>query len=519
MGYNKPKLGPYQHNTLVVKDSTIGTLNHKQAKYIQFIKFNGLEENFYFNKCCCNEINAIIKRHCLGYINDPENGNEYDFEVLRHEISIIAQSFKPYFINYRKLHFGEVICNTRLCIRKRYIRARTNLVNNRINLQPIHSNIKSFIKFEKMDIEKLVEGKPPRLIQYRSYEYLYLLKSMLCPYSLFIKEKGNHIIDKETEYVQDLNEIFTKTMTFPEMATALRKSFDEVTDCVVLCIDHSKFDGHIVSELLEIEQGFFSEVIGDPNLSSLLSHQIKNRCMTQNGIRYNTIGHRMSGEYNTSDGNSILNYGMLRCFLRYYKCKRFRIHVNGDDSLIMIEYNDYKRLINVFDKDKIVYFERFNMETKLDRVCFDFRKLSYCQMSPIRIDNKWTMIKNPYRSMSRFAYAPFKYLQCINRYIAGISLCELAVNVGVPIVQQFILYNLSQSLVKPLGSVDKIPARLSTNSIRIMDISYQTRLDFEEAFGINISDQLNVEKELEGITSKSLNLQAYLKQYQNFHNN
>jgi hypothetical protein len=520
MGYEKIKLSPLQAKTLHVDESTIGTLNHRDSKYIQFLNFTGIEQQFYFNKCSCNESRAIVKRHCLGYINDPFNDPAaFDFQSMRDEMYNIAISIKQHFIDYRKMNFKEVIENTRISIRQRYRRARENIINDRINLGSIHSNIRTFIKYEKMDIEKLLEGKPPRLIQYRSYEYLYLLKAHLLPYAKFIKETEENFIDNEMEYVQPIRTVFTKTMTFPEMAIALKESFDSVPDCVILCLDHSKFDGHCCEEILECEQWYFNYLLQNDNLKKLLSYQLKNKCRTQNGIKYKTTGHRMSGEYNTSDGNSIINYSMLRAFMRYNKCKNFKIHVNGDDSLIMLSTKDYNRIKGSFSKGKVDYFERFNMETKLDRVAFDFRLLSYCQMSPIRIEGNWTMIKTPYRAMSRFSYAPYKYINCIDRYIAGISLCELAVSSGVPILQSFVVFNLLNSLTRPLGSVDKIPAQLSTNSIKLRPISMETRLDFEAAFGIDVLSQMSIEKELEGLSSKSnpQDLSNYLEKYQYFH--
>lgn len=461
---------------------------HRTTTYLRLGTFNGFEEQFYYNKCICNEANAIINRHALGLIGP------LDLKPLRTQMRTVARICAEHLHDKSSMRYDEVMQHTRTAIRGRYRRAYYDLKSKRVDLGSREARISSFVKWEKMPIDKLEAGKPPRLIQFRDYTYLYSLKAALLPYSIMIKTSDSLVVNG-----QHLKDVFTKTMNYPIMARTIVESWENFSDPQAFCLDHSKFDGHVAKELLALEKEYFTSILPSSLLKKLLTMQEKNKAITQNGLTYTTEGHRMSGEYNTSDGNSILNYCMLVAWLNHHDVREFRIHVNGDDSIVICQRGQI-----MTEAGSVDYFRRFNMETEIDRVVDDVRQISYCQMSPIRIRDQWTMIKTPFRAMSRMLYTDTKYKNCLDRYVFGSGLCELAVSRGVPIVQNFVLWLITQysfNETRPLGSVDKTAALLSTNQSAYAEPDVQARYDFEAAFGITIAQQLAMESELAAAAS------------------
>lgn len=484
---------------------------HRSTKYLKIFNFDGLIKHTYANKCACNEAKALEFRHCLPVIRNNKPAGAagiIPMQYLRRVVMALSNNFR--YSSLGKLGCKTVLEHTRKNILRRYQTAYNNIISNRIDVSSTHAKLSTFIKFEKMPESKFDEGKPPRLIQFRSYEYLYSLKSYILSYNIEMK-KPEHI----GFCGQRFNTVFTKLYNNEGIASVLKESWDYFVDPVALCLDHSKFDGHYDEQLLSVEHEFWNSLFQCKFLKKLLSYQINNYGFTQNGIRYKTKGHRASGEYTTSEGNGLINYAMLITFLLCHFVYKYRIHVNGDDSVIIIEREDLDKVVN-----ELHFFLGFNMETDLECVAYHFSEIKYCQTSPVRVGGVYRMVKDPYRTMSRMAYTDAKYLSCLSRYMSGTFLCELACDVGVPILQAWCLRFLSIYMDKPLGSVDKMPAKLfNSQPIEIMEVSLETRHDFAIAFNIPVEMQLAIENDLAGMTNKDPNLYSFINKYRNFHLN
>lgn len=476
---------------------------HKTTLFTRMFTMNNLTPHFYYNKCACNEFAAITKRHALGPINgfDPKN---QELKSLRKEVGNCTNALQA-LIKGRCSH-TTLVNNTRPALRGRYINAHRNIVNNRIFLDDHYSKLSTFIKYEKAAIEKL--EKPARLIQFRSYEYLYSLKSYVLDHTLTIKD------NPDVEWNgQRISEILTKYHNQKGCAEVLLKSWECFANPVAICMDHSKFDGHYAPELLEIEHMYWNSLYNSKFLKFLLNKQFHNKARTQNGLRYKMRGHRCSGEYTTSEGNSLINYAMILCYIKHSNINNFKIHVNGDDSVLIIEQSEMYKLLNVD------YFKNFNMETEVDKVAYHFQEISYCQCSPVRINGEYKMTKEPTRAMSRAAYCDSKYFKCMSRFLAGSALCDLLSYQGTPVLQSFFLMLLRLSnLSKPLGSVDKRPSLYSGNcEVNVTQIDETTREDFSIAFGMTPSEQRLLEKYFDGLhqqTEKSVS--DYINKYKLF---
>lgn len=476
---------------------------HRTTKFTRMFQMNNLTEQFYYNKCACNEFAAITKRHALGPIKGFNHNNQ-ELKSLRSEVENCSKALSA-LVKGRCTH-QTLVNNTRPALRGRYINAHKNIVNNRIIIDDHYSKLSTFIKYEKAAIEK--KEKPARLIQFRSYEYLYSLKSYVLDHTLTIKENPDIAWNG-----QKISEILTKYHNQVGCADVLRRSWDEFANPVAVCMDHSKFDGHYGPELLEIEHMYWNTLYKSKFLKYLLSKQFNNRGRTQNGLRYKMRGHRCSGEYTTSEGNSLINYAMIVCFVKHCGITKFRIHVNGDDSVLIIDQSELHKLRSV------EFFRNFNMETEIDKIAYNFEAISYCQCSPIRINGQYKMTKEPWRAMSRAAYCDSKYFKCLNRFLAGSALCDLLSYQGVPVLQSFFLMLIRlTNLSRPLGSVDKRPSQYSGyDKISIIPVDETTREDFSVAFGMEPSEQINMEKYFDGLYQQTEeSVSDYINKYKFF---
>lgn len=469
----------------------------------------------YWNNCACNEYDAIVRRHALGPIPNYNDRNKW-LLLLENELMQCATIVKERSGQLERCSHSVVMENTRSSIKKRYRRAYYNLTNNRVVYDDLLSRAKSFVKYEKIPLGKFHDGKPPRLIQHRSFEYLYMLKSFILSYDLVLKKE-----DLEFNG-QGVRSIFSKLNNEKGVASYLKQNWDSFKNPVAVCIDHSKFDGHVSLELLKLARKFWNHLFNNKLLNRMLKHQELNKVNSKNGLYYKIKATRLSGEYTTSDENSILNYCMLSVWVKASNIKDFKIMVNGDDSVVIIETQDYKLL-----KD-LSFFNNFNMETEVDRVVYDFNKISFCQASPIKVGDCYTMIKEPSRTISRACFTSYTHKQHINTLLTAEGLCELAQNSGVPIMQEFALTLMRCGLLsKPWKSIDKIPARGHGNFSEVKEITEETRDQFELAFGIDKRQQMMVEHSLAGniildtqtnIEQKdnNLTLEKFLIKYKNF---
>jgi len=479
---------------------------HKQDYFIEFLQSPQFVRHGYFNTCYHNEYMGLTQRHIL---KDLVSRNQDKILRLRKDARKLANKIE---VDVCRINHVELISNTRSCVVKRYIAAYKRIKDGRLIRKERFAGVSSFVKFEKFEYDKLFE-KAPRMIQHRSFEYLYTLKRLLWPFSKAM------LGSNKFSSGQEIKSIFMKGRTQVEMAAVFQESWNSFVKPIAVCIDHSKFDAHVCWELLSVERVFWvtlaKEYLDDDLaelVKNLLMSQCENKGRTKYNIRYKVLGTRMSGEYTTSDGNSLINYLILRKVMG----KRCKIHVNGDDSVVIMEKQDYDKVTEV---ELLKNFEVYNMESKIDRVAYEFEKISFCQCSPVMVGGRYTMIKDPIRTMSRSSVCPFEYLPCLERYKGGIGLCELATNQGVPILQAFAI-KLINSKVKPLGCVDKTPAKLSGNvEITIKEISLETRMSFSIAFDITPSEQIEWETTLAGNQIGETQLINFIKKYKNFHKN
>jgi len=391
-------------------------------------------------------------------------------------------------LEYKMPSYYDVVNSTKGSKKKRYIKALNNIIEKRIIFDQRQTRVNFFVKVEKWPVSKIEKGKPPRGIQFRSFEYLLALKRAMTP--LVDLTKIDHDFG---DY--NMSKVFTKNHTPKVIAKNLREAWDSFKCPVAICMDHSLWDGRYAKELLEQEHNRHLKITKLKNnslLGRLLKAQIKNGGYSMGGIKYKVIGHRCSGEYTTSHGNGESNFLILRTVCIFLGIIRFIIFVNGDDSIILCEEEDRAKLEN-----NLHLFKNFNQLTEIEISTNVFEEITYCQTSPVLINDGdgnmiWNMVRNPTRVISRINYSDQNWGKCLNKFLVSLGLCELSVNMGVPILQELSIWLIRKGgCVRPLTTYKT--DHYSNDQLRIVDINLETRVSFEKAFGMSISEQLNIE--------------------------
>lgn len=465
---------------------------HKESHYYKIIDMPEMPQWVYYNKCACNELDALKNRHYV--ITDVVPGVMLD--TYRSTAEILAARLRNR--EYRKATFSEVMKDTRKPIRPRYVKAYQNLKSGRVSILSRLARSQAFVKFEKIGQDKWEQGKPARLIQHRSYEYLYLLKSHILPLSKSLvtsSTKLGHIT---------IRDVFAKGKTLSELGQHLQRLWSDFVSPVAVCLDHSKWDGHYNDFLLNTEHSVWNTMSNhNKMLKRLLQLQRKNSGRTHNGLKYTVQASRLSGEYTTSDGNSISNFLILFTIFDGWN-NNIRIVVNGDDSVVIMEQSLFKQ-IN-FER-LFTCFTYFGQDTKIEKIAFNLYDITFCQCSPIEINGLVKMVRDPIRVMSRSCFTDFKWKD-LSRYVAALGLCELANNSGVPVLQQYALWLLERSGYKKPVSTLLLWYQQPLENAVIRPITAMSRVQFEQSFGISIPEQLAYEQLFEA----KINY-AYIEKY------
>lgn len=458
-------------------------LAHKSlGKYYQILDVPFGTKWSYLNQCPCNEYDSILRRHCLGVRSDTTH---FAFKAMEDLILSLAREIKSNLPEYKAWTHSELMTNTRTKIKGRYQRAYESLKVGRHNTLSKMAYVRTFIKFEKTSVDKIEENKPARLIQHRSFEYLYLLKKYCGP--LIASFKQSDVVINRSR--QRFKEIFATGKTVEEMAACVEELHKRHKDCVVLCLDHSKWDGHVSIEMKKLMKTFWYIVSGgNKMLRRLLALQEHNKAKTKNGIEYEYEGTVSSGEFITSNDNSIMNYAMLQVVF-----PEASILVNGDDSLVFLSLSDYKQYENV---DIPSCFQPFGMETKLDKIAFKMNEIDFCQCSPIRTSDGLKMVRKPFRMAGRIQYTQYSLNDVkVKHYLTGLGLCELASNKGVPVLQDLAIRIIQiGDYKKPLKIVKDEGNLFSKGIAQVLPVTLEARTDFAEAFGVSVQEQLELER-------------------------
>lgn len=354
--------------------------------------------------CVCNEKVALSNRHQID-----------DGSVLTGNIDVLRDVLNKHIK-------GKLIKNTTAQVLSHYTCAQHRLylaASESLKVNAFDFHLDSFIKmFLKDDKYHDMEVKAPRCIQFRNKRYGLLLAKYLQP------------IEKEVYQWTDSSDtpIFAKGRNLSQRANDIITKWNSIANPVAILADHSKFDAHVNKTLLKLEHGFYVDMYqGDWFLKKLLKTQLVNQGYTNNGTKFITQGTRMSGDQNTGLGNSIINYAMIQAWLNKAQVLG-HLYIDGDDSVIIISGDDLHKM-------DLNYFEMWGMKTKFD-YAFIPEHIEFCQTRPVYDGVNWHCVRNPHRALARLPWLTRKNnLSCLPRYIKSLGMCEVALNLGLPVMQ------------------------------------------------------------------------------------
>lgn len=434
--------------------------------------FEWIQAQGTFQSCVKNEIVSLALRHLVS------EGEPYPEELAR--CVQIRDKLIDWMPPIGVATPWEVVAHKGSpAARHRYEQAFTQLDN--LGVGSKDTWIQMFIKVEKWE-EALLDVKAPRGIQFRSYRYCGRLAQYLLP------------IEKELwRYEEEGLCPFAKQMNSFRVASTLVQMAAEFDDPIYVLADHSKFDSCISAPWIEFEKGGYVRANPDPMLADLMDAQFNNIGTTKHGTRYWCKARKMSGEYNTSLGDTLVNYCILKDVFRHVK---HRLLVNGDDSVIILERND----LDVVDLSGETW-KRYGFKTTIE-VVDHISKVEFCQSRPIMVrEGTWRMVRTPARAISRSLVSVKRYQgKAWYSLLASLGYCELACGDGVPMLQSWAQALMRASLGAPvLASEISQRAKLErlTGPKPITSIARET---FADAFGFTEAEQLEFEDWCERVT-------------------
>lgn len=243
----------------------------------------------------------------------------------------------------------------------------------------LRHDVTAFTKIEKTSTNNY---KPPRLIQAR--------------HPTFNIAYGRYIKPLEIKITKiHKNKIHFGKGNYDEIArriTVLAHKYKYYTE-----LDHDSFDSRVTEEMLRLTHRFYKECYDDHyELSRLCNLTIDNKIHTRDGLKWKTHATRMSGDVDTSLGNSLINYAILKECL-YLMGNKGEVIVNGDDSIIFTN--------QPVDRDLLVDILReFNMVSKVPKpstTCI--HQVEFCRTKLVyKSTGQPTMMFDPTRMINIF---------------------------------------------------------------------------------------------------------------------
>jgi len=350
---------------LVVQAGTPECVHSRVTNHLITI---GLGHLMTFHRCACNEYMSVLQRHVV-----EQRPCTSDAAIRMFLVADDILSWTTCYALVRRSR-TDVIATRPARMKKRYRNVKDQHVQIRTG--------KAFIKFEKTEMEKADEGKivVPRMIQYRGSEYTLSLARYSTVMEEFLKCADHPGMESNDGYP-----FIAKGLNAKDKASLLSALWGRRKNPVAYLIDHSKFDSMVNETHQLLERYIMVKTFGEcATLDWLYSNQSVNSFVSQSGIRYKFPFRRCSGDANTSLGNSLINYCILRSVY-----PDALILVDGDDSVVITD--GYRDIPN---------FEEYGMNTKIDHTVV-FEHIEFCQSRPVMTPEGWVMCRNPMRAISR----------------------------------------------------------------------------------------------------------------------
>jgi hypothetical protein len=379
-----------------------------------------------------------------------------------------------------------------------YEKARISLM--RTGLQERDSDLTSFVKFEKQDVQKA-----PRVINPRHPRFNLAL--------------GKYLKHAEKPIFQAINQAYggataatvIKGMNAVQSAAVLRDKWNQFGRPVAVGLDASKFDMHVSRAALRYEHSFYRGLFpGSPELVELLSAQEvnKGRAYAPDGcVKFRMDATRSSGDLNTSLGNCILMCALVHS---YAKERGLSVELanNGDDCVVFLDESDLGQFSNGLSD----WFRVKGFAMTVEAPARMFEELEFCQTRPVLVGGGWKMVRNHHAVVKKdpMCLMPIPNDRTLRKWMYAVGECGLASASGVP-VQQAFYRCLLRSGVRCSAGMKRQVFRNTGWEVRANGLAAQSalvtdasRASYYLAYGITPDAQLALEKFYDTVTFRAL---------------
>nr|QTJ63707.1 RNA-dependent RNA polymerase [Dipteran tombus-related virus] len=390
----------------------------------------------------------------------------------RHKPIILAE-YRPNDTKRIGKHLRKNLCHPTPWSRERYINSmgdigkikqytNTNETHNKLGRIKTHLN--TFTKIEKTRTDKY---KPPRLIQPRH-------QSFNIEYGRYIKPLEITLTKKHTN-----KHNFGKG-NYDEIAQRidkLRRKYQYYTEG-----DHKTFDAHVTIEHLKMTHKFYQKCYNNfPAINKLARKTLVNNCVTTYGMKTKIKGTRMSGDVDTSIGNSLINLAILRECIH-----RLKIHgdaiVNGDDFILFTNQPIPRDIM-------VAMLRQYNMETDMKQSTTNIHTVEFCRTKFIyRNNGTVTMMFDPDRIQEIFGMT-YQDVPCYLTYLIELSVAIKEINkntiIGLMINKEILTHINNIKPQKKHIKLEKIKTIVDRNIRRC--VNRETGTEPETIFDYNQS--------------------------------
>jgi hypothetical protein len=292
--------------------------------------------------------------------------------------------------------------------------------------------------------------------------------------------------------------MFFKGMNQQLRAETMLLKWEYFDDPVAIMGDGKHWDVNVTTRQLLVKHQLYRWVIRDEEFHRVCAKELSTKVRTRLGVRATYTGNVRSGSADTGAGNSLLAVIML---LDYFECvgiTRYAIADDGDDFHIYVERSDLDTVLATI----VERFALYGHELKLEGVADCIHQIDFCQSRLVKTVAGPVMVRDPRKVLSNaLCTNKFKSPKAMKRFVRSVGECELSLNHGVPILQDFALALLRNTPdVRPLPPWE---VEAFQHRVWLLDrergpgsITPEARTSFEKAFDIPVGEQERIERAL-----------------------
>lgn len=351
----------------------------------------GIEEVYHHSKTLHNEIHALRDR-VLRKVPMPSLSAQKRMQQSVTKLGTWLTSFEV---------LGRSVLPWSLSKASSYLESKHGLNYKRAResfaVEPLSSkdsHIKMFIKKDKWTLADGQGVKSPRAIQYRGPRF----NIVACQYFGPIEETLMQN-ERDEKYKPGTRFRTTKGLTSYEKGRLISSVWDSFKCPAAIHLDHSKFDAHETEFAIRMEHEIYRMIYtkdGRRKLGWIRKSQISNRGRGSFGTKYKMKGRRVSGDVNTSLGNSIVNWLAMDSVVP----EGVVIIVEGDDTILIGE----RYIIDALYKT--LYHDLLEAGFEVEHhIAYCLEDIEYCSARMIEMmPGIYTLMRKPHQAIPKDCY-------------------------------------------------------------------------------------------------------------------